>query len=168
MDNRRTLTPWLNNAVESWAAVLQPFRHLGEANYFDASQPGALFDSMGPLPAADAPIVVITSSGWVTGEQLDMNRVREFSNGVMSVRASMTGVEGLYSQQSFFFPRVLEYDPVTLTVWRDSAAARDFAYGPGAHRLQIERQQSQNLADRTSFTRCTVVRTEGPWHGVSV
>jgi hypothetical protein len=94
-----------------------------------------------------------------------MNRVREFSNGVMSVRASMTAVDGLHSQQSFFFPGVLEYDPITVTFWRDSASLRAFAYEAGVHRLQMERQREQNLAHRTSFTRCSVVRSEGTWHG---
>jgi hypothetical protein len=39
----------------------------------------------------------------------------------------MTGVPGLRSQQSFFFPGVLECDPVTLTFWRDEASIRAFA-----------------------------------------
>lgn len=165
LDNRRALVPWLDEALEVWEAVLQPFRHTGEANYLERGQPGPLFDSLAPPPASTAPIVAITSSGWTVGEAFDMSRVREFSNGVMSVRASMTAVEGLHSQQSFFFPRVLEYDPLTVTFWRDSASLRAFAYGAGVHRLQMERQREQNLADRTSFTRCSVVRSDGTWHG---
>jgi hypothetical protein len=39
----------------------------------------------------------------------------------------MTGVPGLRSEQSFFFPGVLEGDPVTLTFWRDEASIRAFA-----------------------------------------
>jgi hypothetical protein len=80
----------------------------------------------------------------------------------------MTGVDGLQSQQSFFFPRVLEYDPLTVTIWHTVAAARSFAYGPGVHRLQIERQQKIGLADRTSFTRCRLMRSEGTWHGAVI
>jgi hypothetical protein len=94
-----------------------------------------------------------------------MNRVREFSNGVMSVRASMTGIAGLHSQQSFFFPDVLEYDPITVTVWQRFDDLRTFAYGSGSHRIQLERQRATQLADRTSFTRCRVVRSEGTWYG---
>ena len=80
-------------------------------------------------------------------------------------RASMTGIEGLHSQQSFFFPGVLQYDPLTVTLWRDAASARAFAYGPGVHKTQMLRQREQNLADRTSFTRCRILRAEGTWHG---
>jgi hypothetical protein len=42
---------------------------------------------------------------------------------------------------------------------------RDFAYGPGMHRIQIQRQKEQGLADRTSFPRCRIIRCEGTWHG---
>ena len=107
----------------------------------------------------------ITTSGWNVGTELDMNRVREFSTGVLAVRASMTAMRGLHSQQSFFFPRGLEYDPATITIWKSQAALAEFAYGPGVHRLQMERQQERHLADRTSFTRYAVLAKQGTWYG---
>jgi hypothetical protein len=60
---------------------------------------------------------------------------------------------------------VLQYDPLTVTLWREAASARAFAYGPGVHKAQMLRQRAQNLADRTSFTRCHILRGEGTWHG---
>jgi hypothetical protein len=167
MDERRRVAPRFAEAAEVWSAVLQPFRHTGAANYLDRTSPGEVFGSLGPQPAADEPIAILTSSGWSTGEGFDMNRVREFSTGVMAVRMAMSGIDGLLSQQSFFFPRVLEYDPMTVTLWRNAAAARAFAYGPGVHQAQMQRQKEQNLADRTSFTRCRITRAEGSWHGIS-
>jgi hypothetical protein len=167
MDDRRRLAPGFAEAAEVWSAVLHPFRHTGAANYLDRTSPGEVFGSLGPQPAADEPIAILTSSGWSTGEGFDMNRVREFSTGVMAVRMAMSGIAGLISQQSFFFPRVLEYDPMTVTLWRSTAAARAFAYGPGVHQAQMQRQKAQVLADRTSFTRCRISRSEGSWHGVS-
>lgn len=168
LENRKAAVPWLAEAVEVWSAVLRPFRHMGECNYLDPQSPGPMFGSLADPPDPQEPIVIITTAGWVVGNQLDMTRVREFSNGVLGVRASMTGVDGLHSQQSFFFPGVLQHDPVTVTLWRDSASARAFAYGPGVHKLQMQRQREQNLADRTSFTRLGVVRSEGTWHGVDL
>ena len=165
IENRNTIVPWLADAVEVWAAVLSPFRHMGECNYLDQALPGPLFASLAAQPDPAEPIVVITTAGWVVGDKLDMARVREFSNGVLGVRASMTGVDGLHSQQSFFFPGVLQHDPITVTLWRDSASARAFAYGPGVHKVQMQRQRERKLADRTSFTRCRIVRSEGTWHG---
>ena len=165
VDHRSTAVPWFEEAAEVWAAVLKPFRHLGACNYLDQTAPGPLFALSESQPNPSEPIAIVTTSGWTVGESLDMNRVKEFSNGVLGVRASMSGIAGLHSQQSFFFPGVLQYDPLTVTLWRDAASARAFAYGPGVHKAQMLRQRAQNLADRTSFTRCHILRGEGTWHG---
>lgn len=167
LEDYRRVAPWMAEAREAWGAVLRPFRHKGEANYLNRMQPGPLFDpgAISAAPSADAPFVSITTSGWRVSPELDMNRVREFSTGVLAVRASMTAMPGLHSQQSFFFPRVLEKDPMTVTFWKNQAALTEFAYGPGGHRLQMERQQERGLADRTSFTRCVAESKRGTWYG---
>lgn len=167
LEHYRSVAPWMVEAREVWGAVLRPFRHKGEANYLNRMQPGALFDAraFSAAPSADVPFVSITTSGWRISPELDMNRVREFSTGVLAVRASMTAMSGLHSQQSFFFPRGLEHDPMTITFWRNQAALIEFAYGPGGHRLQMERQQERGLADRTSFTRCVAESKQGTWYG---
>jgi hypothetical protein len=155
----------LDEAQEVWSGILEPFRHHGAANYLDRADPGHLFESMMPADLADGPVVALTTSGWNVGEGLDMNRVREFGAGVLAVRASMTGVPGLRSQQSFFFPGVIEYDPITVTFWCDEASIRAFAYGQGSHRRQLDRQRTDGLADRTSFTRFRVLSSAGTWYG---
>lgn len=157
---------WLDDALERWSGILEPFRHHGAANYLNRTDPGLLFEPMMPADLADGPVVALTTSGWTVGEGLDMNRVREFGAGVLAVRASMTGVPGLRSQQSFFFPGVLECDPITLTFWRDEASIRAFAYGQGSHRRQLDRHRTEGLADRTSFTRFRVSSGAGTWYGV--
>jgi hypothetical protein len=165
LDARFAAAPWLRIALESWSAVLQPTRHKGEANYLNRDEPGPLFDILAPDLPPNAPFVAITTSGWNTGKGLDMNRVNKFSKGVFAVRTAMTAVDGLHSQQSFYFPRVLEFDQLTVTYWRNDEAASSYLYGPGVHRLQMDRQRDKKFADRTSFTRCTVVRSEGTWYG---
>lgn len=157
--------PWLDQAQEIWSGILEPFRHHGAANYLNRAYPGLLFESMMPVDLTDGPVVALTTSGWNVGEGLDMNRVREFGAGVLAVRASMTGVPGLRSQQSFFFPGVLECDPITLTFWDDEASIRTFAYGQGSHRRQLDRHRTERLADRTSFTRFRVLHSAGAWYG---
>jgi hypothetical protein len=164
--DRGAVAPWLDEAKQVWSGVLQPFRHKGEANFLDAATPGLLFDTLAEPAAADAPFVSITSVGWVLGPGLDMERVRQFGAGVSAIRMSMTAVDGLYSQQSFFFPGALVLDPVTVTFWRDDPSARAFSYGAGVHRHQMDRLRAENLADRTSFTRCHVRHSAGAWPGV--
>ena len=166
VEDRRSLAPWLDGARQVWSGVLQPYRHKGEANFLDRAAPGLLFDTLAHPAPADAPFVAITSVGWVLGPNLDMNRVREFGAGALAIRVSMTGVDGLYSQHSFFFPGALTIDPVTVTFWRDDASARAFSYAPGIHRHQMDRLRPENLADRTSFTRCHVLRSQGSWPGL--
>lgn len=157
---------WLHEAPEVWSGILEPFRHHGAANYLDRTHPGPLFESMMPADLSDGPVVALTTSGWNVGDGLNMNRVREFGAGVLAVRASMTGVAGLCSQQSFFFPGVIECDPITVTFWRDEASIRAFAYGQGSHRRQLDRHRAEGLADRTSFTRFRVASSAGTWYGV--
>jgi hypothetical protein len=160
----RAAAPWLDDASESWGGVLQPFRHHGASNYLDGANPGALFEPMMPAESPAGPVVALTTVGW-NREGLDMNRVRDFGAGVMAVRMSMTAVPGMHTQHSFFFPGVLEADPVTVTLWRDEASIRAFAYGQGPHRRQLDRLRAENLADRTSFTRFRVLHSAGTWHG---
>jgi acetyl esterase len=83
----------MDEAKESWGGTLRPFRHKGEVNWMDRSSPGQVFD-LGAVPAANVPFVAITSVGWRTRPDLDMNRLQDFSTGVAGIRASMTGIAG--------------------------------------------------------------------------
>ena len=167
LDDRRALLPWFVGARETWAGVLQPFRNKGVSNHVNRANPGELFPagSLTPPPPDHTPIVVVTTTGWTVTPGLDMARVRDFSTGVLAVRVAMTGNPALRSQQSFFFPRGLEYDPSTITFWTSLKAMTDFAYGPGIHSHQMGKQQAEHLADRISSTRYTILRSEGTWYG---
>ncbi len=161
----QAVAPWWEQAAETWSAVLQPFRHIGESNYLDRAAGGPLFADMGPPPAADEPIVVVTSIGWRMDAGFDPERVRAVGNGVSAIRAGMTAVPGLHSQQSFFFAGGVEHDPTTVTTWRSFDAMRAWAYGPGVHRMYLDRHKAQAMAERTAFTRCRIVRSRGTWYG---
>jgi hypothetical protein len=163
VDDLTSRESWLRDARETWRSVLQPFRSHGTANLLDAAQPAALFHTLTPADPA-GPVAALTTVGW-NREGLDMNRVREFGAGAAAVRMSMTGVPGLHTQHSFFFPGGIAIDPLTLTFWRDEASIRDFAYGQGSHRRQLDRLRADNLADRTSFSRFRMVHSAGTWHG---
>lgn len=162
---RGKIAPWLSEARELYEAVLEPYRHKGEVNFLNREKPGLLFESLGEAVGSEEPFVAITSVGWNLGPGLDMDKVREFSNGVSAVRMSMTGMAGLHSQQTFGLSKGLENDPVTVTFWKDDAAVRQFAYGPAVHKLQMDKYRMHDLADRTSFTRCRVMESVGTWYG---
>jgi hypothetical protein len=145
------------------AAVLAAFRHHGALNHL--GEPGAVFDPLDEPPADESPVAVITSVGWEPGPGFDMQRVLDFAAGVVAVRMSMSDVDGLHAQHSFFFPGVLADDPITVTMWRSQAAMHRFACAGGSHKHQMERHRAGPPADRTSFTRFRVVRSAGSWHG---
>ena len=109
--------------------------------------------------------MIITTAGWDVSEEMNMDPIRDFSSGVARVRISMTGVPGLHSQQTFSFPGSFETDGITVTFWRDFASARDFAYGAGLHRELMKRHRDGDFGARTSFTRFSVLHSEGTWHG---
>ncbi len=157
--------PWFAGARETWRAILQPFRHYGDANYLDRANPGLLFEAMLPAEGPASPVVVVTTAGW-NREGLDMNRVRDFADGIKAVRTAMTGVPGLHTQHSFIFPGVVDLDQPTVTFWHDEASVRTFAYGPGSHRRQLDRHRAEKMSDRTSFTRFRVLESSGTWHGL--
>lgn len=162
-DGADAALPWMRGAAECWTAVLAPFRHYGEINHLGA--PGTVFDPLEEPPADEAPVAVVTSAGWDPGPGFEMQRVLDFAAGVVAVRMSMSGVDGLHAQHSFFFPGVLKDDPITLTMWRSQAAMHRFAYGGGSHRHQMDKHRAGSpLSDRTSFTRFRVVRSAGRWH----
>ncbi len=163
LDDGRELAPWLAEAREVWAAVLEPTRHKGACNYLDSASPGLVFERSASQPA-DAPFVALTTVGWNLAG-LDMTRVQSFGAGLTGVRIAMTAVPGMHSQQTFFFPGAIALDAFSITFWRDDASVRAFAYAPGVHRHYMDRHNAEGLADRTSFTRLHVVRREGTWYG---
>ena len=159
-----SIAPWMNDADEIWTAVLQPFRHTGEANLLDRGSEGPLFEALATPPPANEPIVVVTSAGWRRTE-LDFKRIQLFSRGVYEVRTAMTGITGLNSQQSFTFPGGLEYDPITVSIWQDIDAMKSWAYMPGVHFKYLEQHRKHAMADRSSFTRYRILQSSGTWHG---
>ncbi len=163
--SRGSIAPWINDAIEVWSGVLEPFRHFGEANFIDHDEPGPQFLVTASEPPAGAPILIMTSAGFDVSEGTNMDPIRDFGSGVAAVRISMTGVPGLHSQQTFSFPGLFDIDGITVTFWRDFAAARDFAYGAGLHRQLMKRQRDDEFGARTSFTRFAVIHSEGTWHG---
>lgn len=165
--NRMEITPWIADAIETWSAVMVPFRHFGEANFVDPKNPGPQFETVVSPPDDTSPIVIMTSVGWVNTDSEAMDRIQRFGAGVGAVRTSMTGVHGLHSQQSFSFPGFFVWDGITVTFWKNLAAAMAFAYGPGVHRDQVKHQREIGDGDRTSFTRYRVLWSDGTWHGTN-
>ena len=158
------VAPWFADAVERWSGVLAPFRTKGGSNLIHPTAPGRLFDPLVGAPERGDPVVVFTTIGW-NRDGLDMARVQDVGTGTAAVRISMTAVPGLRSQHSFFFPGIIASDPPTLSFWDDEASLVTWAHRHATHKRQMDRYRTTGNADRASFTRLTVLSSNGTWYG---
>lgn len=156
--------PFFSGAAETWSAVLQPFSHRGDVNWIAGAQADSRFET-GPAPADEEPFVVITSAGYTLDERFDADKALRFASGVAEVRHSMDGADGLFFQHVFNFDGQLILDGVTLTMWRDDRSMRAFAYRPGTHKSEMDHYRANDTADRTSFTRLRILRSNGSVQG---
>ena len=158
----KSYLPWVSKALEAWHALLLPFTHHGDCNHLDRSNPGKVFEAARSDPGG--PLLVLTTAGFNISPDMDMERVKNFRRNVDLVRAWMRDAEGLMDAHNFA-PVTRGDDGVTMSLWRDDASMGNFAYRPGLHSRLVERYKAENMADRSSFTRCRIMRTLGQWGG---
>jgi hypothetical protein len=156
--------PCFADAVETWSAVFVPVRMLGGCNWIADH-----VDLQPTIAAADGPLAVLTSAGWVLDANFDVDRAMSFGAAVGRVRDSITGadVPGLLAHQNFVFPGLLVHDGVTLTFWQDEASMKNFAYRPGSHKTELDAFRLNETCDRTSFTRLRPIESHGTWWGTN-
>lgn len=154
--------PFLDDAVESWHGLLQPFMHRGECNHLDRDQPGTIFD-VDPAQT-DGLCAVMTTAGFVLGPDLNMDRVIDFRRNVDIANDWIAQADGCLANQTFT-PHTYGDDGVTISLWRDDASMLAAAYHPGVHRALIDRHKAEPMLDRSSFTRCRILASHGQWNG---
>ena len=161
--SRSQFMPYLDDAVESWHALVQPFMHRGACNHLDRHQPDTIFD-VSPTDTG-GPCMVITTAGFdLTSPDFNIQRVIDFRCNVDATNASLATAEGCRATQ-VFTPHTVGDDGFTFSIWRDDAAMLAAAYRPGTHRAQLDRHNAESVMDRSSFTRCRFVETSGHWNG---
>lgn len=153
--------PDLSQASEAWHALLIPFAHKGECNHLDLAAPGLLFE---PQPDPGGPLFVTTTAGFELRSRSDFQRLIDFRRGVEAMRETVAAADGSLAHQVFVAQD--SYDGVTMSLWSDEKSMFSFAYKPGPHRVQVDRQNSEQTVDRSSFTRFRVVASAGHWGGV--
>jgi hypothetical protein len=161
-DGKHLFIPFVSNATESWHQLLLPIRHHGECNHLDGECPGELFDVSSTDPGG--PVMVITTAGFRFGPELKMERVIEFRRNVDLIDNWIQQAEGCLASKPFT-PHTLGDDGFTMSVWRDDGCMLNAAYRAGAHRTQIDRHKSENVFDRSSFTRFRILDACGRWNG---
>jgi len=149
-------------ACEAWRALLAPFAHKGECNHLDRDRPGALFEVQ-PCELS-GPIFVVTTAGFHPRSRREFQRGIDFRRQIDRMRSVIDSSEGSLAHQVFAALQP-EDDGVTMSLWRDEPSMFAFAYKPGAHRTQVDRQRSGQTVDRSSFTRFRLLASAGTWGG---
>lgn len=151
----------LDGAAETWSTLLEPYSHRGSTNW----GPEPLLPA-GNRRSHSGPFVVVTTVGFDEERDADGTRTREFIRGVAEVRAVFAEDPAVEVEQAFWFGRTW-VDPFTLTVWTGDDHLRAPVYEDGAHRRRMDDYRRNATAERTSFTRLRVLRSEGSWGGRS-
>lgn len=162
LETRQQFMPFLEDAIESWHALLLPTMHRGECNHLDRSQPDTLFEVGQADPGGVC--MVLTTAGFQLGPDLKIERVIDFRKKVDLTNAWIGQADGCLANQ-VFTPHTVGDDGFTMSIWRDDASMLAAAYRPGFHRSQLDRHNAEAVMDRSSFSRCRILDAHGLWSG---
>lgn len=149
--------PDLPPYIEEFHCLLRPIRFSGECRWLDRADAELAVADSDP----SGPVAVLTSAGYEDMGPDHHARMLDFRENVDTVRAWYDTIEGNIVNGNF----ATGTDGMTFSQWRSDAALRDGAYGPGVHRTLLDRQKTERMADRTSYTRARMLRHCGKWHG---
>jgi len=157
LDDPGARFPHLPAFVEDFHCLLRPIRFHGDCRWLERADAEIAVADSDP----DGPVVVLTSAGYDDIGPDQHARMLDFRNNVDAVRAWYDSIDGNIVNGGY----ATGTDGMTFSLWRSDAAMRDAAYGAGLHRTQLDRQKSERMADRTSYTRTRLMRHSGTWDG---
>lgn len=150
------------NAVESWHALLVPYRHYGDVNWRGMIESGTAI-RVGEDPGG--PLAVITTAGFASYDIDQAPPVASFISNVLRVREFIQSLKGNI-RAVIFFPRD-DRDGITFTLWDSDASMVSAAYRQGLHRDFLLEHKTTPSFDRSSFTRARVIASAGTWDGTN-
>jgi hypothetical protein len=101
----------------------------------------------------------------ITHSRIRPSKAARFFVADGPVVRALDGAEGrLWSDG--FVDDLARLDSGTLSLWRDTAAATAFAYGPGIHQEAVKAQRAGGWFSESWFARFSVEAAQGRWRGV--
>jgi hypothetical protein len=151
--------PFADCATESWHGLLAVIAHRG---YVDFSHE----DGVRPVPAplSEDPggvLAVITSAGYVSEDESQHARIREFSAQNEKVRAFYGSLESNVLRHPFTVCGAR--DGMTFSIWRSGPGMLTAAYKDGTHRAMMDAHKVKSMFDHSSFTRLRLLANRGTW-----
>jgi hypothetical protein len=107
------------------------------------------------------PVLLITHS------RTRLNSMRRFMVADAPVVRALDRQEGQLWADGFI-DGIATLDTGTLSLWRDTADATRFAYGPGVHQEAVRSQRAGGWFSESWFARFSVLKAEGDWGGVGL
>jgi hypothetical protein len=145
------LSRW-DGARERLALTLRPVQGFGAWGGTDP------LDGVRSEPAA-GPVVLLTHSRTRAGS------FRRFLAANRAVVRSVERTEGrLWSDG--YIDEPVRLDSGTVSIWRDTAAATAFAYGPGIHQHALKAQRRDAWFPESWFGRFAIEAVVGSWRGL--
>jgi hypothetical protein len=153
--------PPFADAAEVWSAALLPVKSHGCCDWIGDDGHFAVDRDRQPIGEV---LITLTTAGWDVGPDFDMQRPISFGAGVERVLTWIREqpIDGLVAAHDFNSPA---HDGMTFSIWRDDAAMKEFAYGSGAHKVEMDAFRIDTTADRTSWTRLHPLESHGTWSG---
>lgn len=120
-----------------------------------------------PAPLDEDPggvLAVITSAGYVSEDESQQARIREFAAQNEEVRAFYGTLDSNVLRYPFNVCGAR--DGMTFSIWRSDPAMVTAAYKNGTHRAMMDVHKARAMFDHSSFTRLRLLDSRGTWDGV--
>lgn len=146
--------------LETWSALLEPFRHAGAVNWRgNVESSSAVVTSQSK---SSGPLAVITSAGFISQDAAEMPRIKAFTTGSKKILARFKQDSELI-EGAIFYSMYDQLDGITLTLWPNEQAMLKAAYQNGLHAELMHKHRDQAMADRISNTRANIIKSYGTW-----
>lgn len=144
--------------VEQWHVAAEVVSHRGETNWSRD-----LWEGTGGEPGA--PLIVMTTAGYVIDESFDFNRANDFVTRVAHTEDDFAGLPS-NSLTEVFYGQPGGLDGITLSVWTGARSMVSAAYRSGFHAENLALHREHPMFDRSSFTRARPLSATGTWREV--
>jgi len=161
VQNPRDNLGFVMETTEDWHALACVITHRGAADWSTSSEPHPALQPLGSDPGGV--MAVITSAGYVSVDETQFPRIRDFQERVDDVIEFYGTLEE--NTARCLFNAVNAREGMTFSVWSSDKGMMASAYKSGVHADNLKRHMETPMFDRSSFTRLRLLESSGTWDG---
>ena len=152
---------FLGDAEEDWHALACVIAYRGESNWSTPTEPHPV---LVPTEDPGGVLAVITSAGYVSPDESEFPRIKDFLKRIEDVIEFYGTLEA--NTARCLFNAVEAREGMTFSVWTSDKEMMASAYRAGVHADYLARHQASPMFDYSSFTRLRLLKSAGLWNGV--